>query len=265
MGGARIGLFIRGIRFRLGALVFLLVAAVVAILGATIGPIYLGSAQNSVLIGGLRSAPVSRTGLQVGSTGALDRAKLVAAEHQAPRLNGRPLFSHPLLTAFVPSVVTPGPHLAGAVLESSFFERTDICAHLQLTSGHCPTTDRQLLLSARTANYLHVAVGSTIKVTPGLIAAGVPGAGASSDFRVVGTYATPDTQTNYWWGSNYFAFGSGSGSTVQLDPLVVAPGFFGGKATFGLTSSNNFNTYLGVDRILQMPLRPPVVNQARTT
>jgi len=77
---------------------------------------------------------------------------------------------------------------------------------------------------------------------------------------VVGTYAVPDTQTSYWWGSNYFAFGSGSGSTVQLDPLVVAPGFFGGKATIGLASSNNFNTYLGVDRILQMPLRPAVVN-----
>lgn len=265
MGWTRVGLFVRGIRFRLGALVFLLVAAVVAVLGATIGPIYLGSAQNSVLIGGLRTAPVSRTGLQVGSTGALTLAKLMAAQHQAPRLDGHPLFSNPLLTAYVPGVVTPGPRLAGTVLESSFFERTDICAHLQLIDGHCPSSDRQLLLSARTASYLGVKVGSTIKVTPGLIAAGVPGAGASGSYVVVGTYAIPDTLTNYWWGSNYFAFGSGSGSTVSLDPLVVAPGFFGGRANFGLTDnnnsgSNNFNSYLGVDRILQMPLRPRVVN-----
>ncbi|WP_298335676.1 FtsX-like permease family protein [Ferrimicrobium sp.] len=260
MGWTRFGLFVRGIRFRLGALVFLLVAAVVAILGATIGPIYLGSAQNSVLIGGLRAAPVSKTGLQVTSTGALDRAKLLAAITQAPRLDGRPLFAHPLLTALVPAAITPGPQLRGAAIVSSFFERTALCAHLQLDSGHCPLNDHQLLLSARSAQYLHVKTGSTVKVAAGLIPAGVPGAGTSERYLVVGTYAIPDTNTNYWWGDNYFAFGSGSGSTVNLDPLIVAPGFFGGAAQFGVVRSSNFNSYLGVDRLLQMPLNPAVVN-----
>ncbi|WP_298212544.1 FtsX-like permease family protein [Ferrimicrobium sp.] len=260
MGWTRFGLFFRGVRFRLGALVFLLIAAVVAILGATVGPIYLGSAQNSVLIGGLRDAPISKTGLQVSSTGALNRAKLLAAITRAPRIDGRPLFSHPLLTALVPAAVTPGPKLRGASIESSFFERTAVCDHLQLDSGHCPVTDHQLLLSARSAQYLGVKVGSTLKVASGLIPAGVPGAGTAEHYVVVGTYAIPDINTNYWWGDDYFSFGSGSGSTVNLDPLIVAPGFFGGAAQFGLTHANNFDSYLGVDRLLQMPLDPAVVN-----
>jgi len=262
MTSGRVGLFVRGLRFRLGALVFLLVAAIVAILGATVGPIYLGSAQNSVLIGGLRDAPISKTGLQVSSSGALSRAKLLAAERAVPRLDGQPLFHQGLLTALLPVSVSPPPSLGNAVLASSFFERSDVCAHLQLSKGRCPSTNTQVLLSTRTAHYLGLNVGSHINATAGLIAAGVPGAGATATYTVVGTYEIPDISTNYWWGNDYFAFGSGSGSVVTLDPIIVAPGFFGGKASFGITTGDSQSgnvSYFGVDRLLQMPLDASVV------
>ncbi|WP_298341692.1 FtsX-like permease family protein [Ferrimicrobium sp.] len=255
----RIRLFLRGLRFRLGALTFLLIAAVVTIFGATVGPMYLGSAQDSVLIGELRSASVIKTGLKVLSVQAFAKAQLVAAEQRAPILDGRALFNNPIYSAEVPAMVTPPESLRGTLLASAFLERSDSCAHLKLDAGHCPTTRSEVLLSQRTAEYLGVKVGSVLTAAPGLRAPGSPGAAASARYRIVGIYAIPDIASRYWWHEEYFTFGS-SFYPVSLDPMIVMPGFFGGKATFDATTNVSTSSYEGVDRELQMSLRPTVIN-----
>ncbi len=246
-------------RFRLGALIFLLVAAVVTIFGATVGPMYLGSAQDSVLIGELRSASVIKTGLKVVSVQAFAKAKLVAAERRAPTLDGQALFDNPIYSAEVPAMLTPPQSLRGTLLTSAFLERSDSCAHLKLDAGHCPTTRSEVLLSERTAAYLGVKVGSVLTAAPGLRPPGAPGAAASARYRIVGIYAIPDISTHYWWNEEYFTFGS-SFYPVSLDPMIVIPGFFGGKATFDATTNASTSSYEGVDRELQMSLRPAIIN-----
>ena len=255
----KIGLFLRGLRFRLGALIFLLVAAVVAIAGATVGPIYLGSAQDSVLVGSLRFAPEVKAGLKVVSVQALAKSRLIAARDQLPALDGRALFGNPIYTAQVPAMVAATPAVKGELLVTTLLERSDVCAHLKLDAGRCPTSRDQVLVSQRTATYLGVKVGAVLTVTAGLIARGLPGAGASASYHVVGTYAIPDISTRYWWDEEFFTFGA-TISPVTLDPMFVAPGFFGGKAAFGATTVGGLSSYEGVDRELQMSLRPEVVN-----
>jgi len=255
----KIALFLRGLRFRIGALIFVLVAAVVAIAGATIGPIYLGSAQNSVLVGGLRYAPEVKSGLKVVSIQAFAKSRLIAARDQAPTLDGRALFGDPIYTAEVPATVAATPAVKGELLASTLLERSDVCDHLKLDAGRCPTSRDQILISQRTAQYLGVKVGALLTVTAGLIARGLPGAGVSAKYRIVGTYAIPDISDRYWWDEEFFIFGT-TINPVTLDPMFVEPGFFGGKASFGATTVSGLSSYEGVDRFLQMSLRPQVIN-----
>ena len=167
MGGWAVAL--RGIRYRPGRSLMVLLLATIAIAAAVLAPAYSRAAQQSVLTDRLAQAPADATGLQlrsdpVGGTPAVwdstADADLMARQLLAhhPTLAGR--LERPVAGSDVDSVLSPG---ADQVLARLTY-RDDVCDHLTFTTGRCATQAGTVMLSARSAAEDHIGVGQ--KITP---------------------------------------------------------------------------------------------------
>jgi len=266
---SRFGLFLRGLRHRSGAVVFLLLAQLLAVLGATLGPIYLGSSENSALVAGLRRAPISLTGVTVFSQGGATARQLASGIGDLGPLRRRHLLAPPILSAYESMSVLPPKGEAKTLglepIQSLVVERTDACSHLRLLSGHCPRARDEVLLSARSAR----AIGAH----PGTLLTLAPSAQAASSavvtylhlktlrVKVSGLYALPSPQDSYWWGETFSDYGTTSSGVLHLDGFFVAPGFFHGAASLGGGSANIVGDSAPVSRLAQFALERGVVTR----
>lgn len=177
------------------------------------GPIYLHSADQAILDQALASAPPGDTGLTLEPASATaTAARLVGRAAAAPRPpGGRRWFGSPLVTEDVGLSTESGGQAYGASLVS----RTGVCAHVAVT-GRCPRSPGDVLLSARTARELGVGIGQTIVVS-------VARADGPTALRVVGLYQPAGAADPYWWGADYFAFGTGPPMKPLLDGIFTVP------------------------------------------
>lgn len=226
-----IGLFLRGLGWRLGTTVVLLVTATLAVAIAVIAPAFLGSAKDALVQDALRAATPQQSGLIIDAPAGLRRSALFATLARQPRLDGRALFANPIATADL-SISLPPLKAAGhsaappMSIEGQLLERTDVCAHVIMLHGSCPTPGSPAIaVSERDATLLHLTIGSRVRFAAGMIAPGVLGAAPTVTTAVVGIYAPPEVLGPYWWGTQYFDFGA-AGSVIQLDPFLVATGYF---------------------------------------
>ncbi len=209
---------LRGIRFRAGRSLLVLLIATVSTAAAVFATGYLRAAQQSVLTDGLRSAPAYATDLVVGADGkdadngpSIDTAHLAINQALAarPALAGH--LGHPVAAADTDTLLTGSRGAAMARLAY----REGVCGHLRL-EGDCATSDNQVMVSARSAKQTHIGIGDRITATFDVAgrSAAPPGA-RTATLTVVGLYTVIDATDPYWGANAYFANGP--------DPTGIVP------------------------------------------
>jgi putative ABC transport system permease protein len=206
----RVRILYAGIRARRGTAAMLFVVAVVAVAAAAIGPMFLHSADTSVLTSTADAAPLGQSDLTViANGGATTMTKVRAASKTAEHL------ADGLLSPALISVDT-GSHFVvkGQPYESDVVSRTGLCTHLRFVKGSCPRAKNDVALSKRSAALAGLGLGSHLQLSD-------PRTTSSLEVTVGGIYLPPSSvNDNYWKNDNYFDYGSGSASNIILDPMV---------------------------------------------
>ncbi len=183
-------LALRAIRWRAASSATVFVVAVVAILAATIGPIYLHAIDETVLTRHLRDASVFQRDVLVSrdtESGFRDvdwdaQVRSLAAEVARDHLFARPVSEEQV------DVVYGGAEQ----LTSDIASIDDLCVHLRIVRGRCLSGNStgETLVSANTAAAEHLTVGGTL--------ATLTKTGVAIRLRVVGVYRPVAPGGSFW-------------------------------------------------------------------
>jgi hypothetical protein len=210
----RVRILLAAIKARRGAAAILFVVAVIAIAAAAIGPMFLQSADTSVLTSTAHAARAGQTDVLFNSNGGDSQmSKLSAAAKSAELLAGG-LLAAPIVT------VDDSGHFAAQnqAFQADIMARSDICAHVRIVLGACPTHVSDVAISQRSAAAAGVGIGTHLEITE-------PHSSDTTDVKITGIYRQPSKlNDSYWKDNNYFVFGSGTPSNIILDPLVASFG-----------------------------------------
>ncbi len=207
----RLSLLFAGLSWRAGASIAMLAVAVVGVAVGAFGPIYLHSADQAILNTTLATAAPGDTGLTLEPNRVNGAPDLSAAVSRVPSSGGgRKWFGAPIVTADAGINLVSG----GSSFIASLISRTGVCSHVAVVVGRCPTGRSEVMMSARSAHEAGLRVGSHFEVT-------ISGSRASSSLIVVGLYRPGDASAPYWWGTNYFAYGTGSAQRPLLDDVFA--------------------------------------------
>jgi hypothetical protein len=183
---------------------------VFAVAAGAFGPIYLNSADQSILNTVLRAAPPGNTGLTFeASTGAGSPPRLLAAAAGIPQR--RKWWGNTLSTDLAGVTLMGGNQPYAASLMS----RTDVCAHLTMVSGHCADRVGAVVISTRTAQELGVKLGQSLT-------ASFVRSPRTVTLRIIGLYRARSGVAPFWWGANPFAFGTGPPARPSLDAIFAS-------------------------------------------
>jgi putative ABC transport system permease protein len=207
----RARILLAAFKARRAAAAVMFVVAVLAIAAAAIGPMFLKSADTSVLTSAVNAAPPGQTDLTFFSNGgAPQMSKLSSAARAADGQSGG-LLSPSLFTADVGShFVFKGQQYAADILA-----RSSICAHLTFLEGSCPHGVNEVAISERSAAASDLGVGARLRIS-------VSHTSTTIGMTVTAIYRSPSTvDDSYWKDENYFDYGTGGPPVVELDPLVA--------------------------------------------
>ncbi len=214
---------LRGIRYRSGRSLLVLLLAAVATAATVLAPAYSRAAQQSVLSDGLRAAPSNATSLQVradpaaGETPALEsttEAKLELDQLLKGRRLGD-LLAAPVAAADTETVVAAQP---GTSVVARLAYRDNACQHLTMVSGQCANVDGQVVMSQRSAKEYSIGVGQTLSIR----GRGADASGTRT-VTVTGTYQPSNASDPYWGRGGYFAAGppDDDSGLPRVDALFV--------------------------------------------
>lgn len=208
----RTRIFLGAIKSRRAAAAVLFTVAVLAIAAAAIGPMFMQSADTSVLTSTASAAIPGQSDITVISNGgAAQLSKLATAVRASDRLSNG-LLSRTIYSVDVGSFF----NVKGQGFGADVFARTDICEHLKILHGACPTQLNDVAMSERSAVAAHLHVGSHVRI-------GAAHSTTTIDLTITAIYQPPTTVVNNYWKDNYyFVFGTGTGPTAQLDPFVAS-------------------------------------------
>lgn len=195
-----LGLAVRGLWWRKGVSIAVLVVATTTVLAAAIGPLYARAGSESILQDTLREATTRDVGVEIyqtanGGSTSLDR--LDTAIDGASKLVGYAKSIHSL-------------QITGVVLDrrgnpdaqSQVAYREGQCDHLVFTAGRCPQRANEIAVSARSLPEHAWPLGTVLSVRR---------LGAYNDpdthltgLRVVGLYRPKDPNEEFWFNQNYF-------------------------------------------------------------
>jgi len=221
-------LLARALRWRAGAAAALLVVATVAVVAAAAGPLYLDTANDSVLHSVLLSNSVASNGITVipqyspttpGSF--VERAQLALG---AARRYGIYRWYQPGKTVLDAGVAVTAR--SGIAYASDLISDPGQCGALHFLAGRCPTATDQVAMTTRSLAALGAQLGSVVRVAP------VHG-GASVPVRVVGVVALGNPKAPFWFGgeTGYFDFGPAIGCSITQSCLPHLDAFFTPAAT----------------------------------
>lgn len=181
----------------------LLGVAVVAVVAAAAGPVYLRAADQSIVETTMSGASVLATGLTIrpaasgyAAAGVLRRAA-TAPPGGAGQSPGD-LFHSPIETIDVTGAFF-SPY-SGRPDGLDLIYRSGECAHLQFVAGHCPSGRREIALSTRSAKQIRSQVGHAVTLL-------TPTGRRSAVLTLAGVFKPGNPSAPYWWGSNFFPFG----------------------------------------------------------
>lgn len=206
----RWGLLVAGVRWRAWSTLSMLALAVVAVALSAFGPLYLQSADQSILNGTLDGAATANIGLTLYSSGTtVSPGSLASAAAHVPRPTGGGAWFGPGL-----ATSSAGVNLSanGQAYSATLVARTGMCHHVVIVAGECPQGGAAAMISTRSVHELGVAVGQDLSVSFGRTTPRVR-------LTVVGLYAAGSAAAAYWWGDNYFPFGSGTPQMPMIDDL----------------------------------------------
>lgn len=213
------GLFVRGLRWRVGPTVAVLAVSVVAMAGAALGPLYAHSAQESLLRDGLAQAPPITTGMLTrgaipGQTGfSVQQLLDTVVERSAdPRID-------PWYGPGTASLTVEGglPTVAGRSLgEAQVGWHLGQCSGVVIVSGSCPDSAGEAMVSARTADAAGFRIGDVMRLNVG----SDPDA---DQVTIVGTYDAATADPAAWGVGNPDQFRAApiEGARDTFDEIVV--------------------------------------------
>lgn len=237
-----LGQAVRAIRYRTGASLAIFIVGIMAIAVASIGPLYARAGNESILRDALSFAPAQATGLHVQTL-------------QPPA--ARPLESfHDLVRQHQPYgydagtevIYANGTAKSDVVNSETVFVKTvyrqDVCAHMVIDKGRCPTKVNELLVATRTAKTVGWDVGARIRTARfgNTVFLQQRDVGISElHSTVVGTYHPKDPSESYWFGEDYFNPHENFGEDPNtIDAVFTVP------ATFEQLSASIF-AWHGID------------------
>lgn len=218
LGRIRLGLLLNALRWRAGSSVVFFAIALLAVAAATGGPVYLAAADQSVLEHVVVPPAPEATGLvgteqpgQAMTQAAFRRTFAVLARSPS----GRRFFERPIFTELAAGEVLTRPGTRAKVIAiADVVARSSACQHLVFVAGTCPTAPDAIALSARSAAFLQLALGHSVRLSV---------AGTRGRYRIVGLYRPGSVSDPYWWGTNYFEFGFALHPPPRIDSIFVDP------------------------------------------
>ncbi|MGC2207264.1 MAG: FtsX-like permease family protein [Candidatus Dormiibacterota bacterium] len=199
-------LLLRAIWWRTAANTALLAVATLAIGAAAAGPLYLGTADDTVLHATLQAAGSGPDAITAGSPG-----ESYTGENQAQA--ALRLESHyPVHRLYGSGVLTVDVGVLGG--HGDLVARPGVCQHLNLIAGHCATKRGQVEATAYAANAVHARLGKLFQL---------PGASPPDTFLLVGLIGPDNYNAPYWMGDDFFSQGGGEIGTF-FTPLSTVTG-----------------------------------------
>jgi hypothetical protein len=213
-------LSLRGLRWRAGSSLAVLVVAIVAMGGAALGPLYARSASESLVRDGLATEPPVTTAVQsrgnvAGQTTYTPNqvADAVVKRANDPRLD---LFYGPPTLAL--TVLQGNPRVGERLLGQAQVGWHDgQCGGITVTSGRCPSAASEAMVSQRTARDTNLPLGSAMRL-------GITSDPAADRVTVVGVYDAATAEPRVWGLDRPSKFqpagGNGDGPDT-LDEILV--------------------------------------------
>jgi hypothetical protein len=219
---------LRGIRYRPGRSLIVVLLATVAVAAAVIAPAYSRAAQQSVLTDLLSDLPRAQAGLIASTKTGPDDAEATIKSTEAavnamlahqPQLAGR--LARPVGSANMPVAV----QAPGDPVQAQMAYREGVCAHLTFTDGACPAIVGDVAISVRSAEKLGKQVGDTVLLKPaqGAVPRGTdPRKAPAQTYTITGVYQPVNTREDYWGNTYYFNFAPAAGDfPAQVDAVFV--------------------------------------------
>lgn len=228
----RLSLLVAGLRWRWRSSLAMFVVALLGTGIAAFGPIYLAGENQTTLTEALRSAIPANVGVTLQPVTAANGEGLARVAKAFKGSDIGSFYGTVIRTEL--ASLNASSHRQGYV--STIASRTGVCGHLHFVSGRCPSSPGTIAVSDRSARLLDWKVGTSATVTVG--------DGGVATFVVSGLYAAGSAATPYWWGQNYFGYGTGSASQPRLDDV------FAGAQTIAAVHGAHVATFD------QLPLRP---------
>ncbi len=237
----RLGLLWRGLRWRLGTSALVLLVATLAVLSATAGPLYLGTADGTVLHSTLVGVGASQTAITALATVESQRSAGMATlglELERSSAMMRHYFEPGTYTEDVGIRVGVDQSLADLIY------RPGVCSHLHFVKGHCAQGSRQVVITEDDASFLHLGLGgAVVPEVPKSHAVGrnrhapgqtfVPLEPSGQSLRVVGIVREGNPDAAYWLGDNYFGF-QPNATPPQLDAMWTTKGAVAGQYSISM-------------------------------
>jgi putative ABC transport system permease protein len=204
----------RSLRWRLGSSLIMLTVATLGIAAASFGPIFLRGGDESVLQATLRAADPSNVGLSLLAVN--DRVSPAQLRHAAQSVPAGPAGQGAYGSMIVTADASIETVAVGSTetFRSDLIARTGMCRQLTLTTGSCPRGAREVALSDRSAQSLHLHVGDHAVLE-------VPSNHDTVTLTVTALFRPGNPQAPEWWGQNYFGYGEGSSNELRLDDFVT--------------------------------------------
>ncbi|MFD0560174.1 FtsX-like permease family protein [Stackebrandtia endophytica] len=206
----------RGIRYRPGRSVVVLLLAMAATAAAVLTPAYGYAAEQSLLTDELNSQNERATQLQLFAVrnSDVDYTEVPAQIGEAvDTLPAMQVYTDPVEFIRVTTHTTGGYYDARALLAY----RQDVCDHLVMVDGDCQAGPGEVLLSKRSAEAERFEVGDSIGIKS------VQGINvAHTEHEIVGIYEPADAGDQEYWGrSGYFSHGPDPDGVEFLDAMFV--------------------------------------------
>jgi hypothetical protein len=141
---------LRGLTYRAGTSVSILLTAVVAVAAVTVGPAYYAAAQSSILQDTVGQAAVNGRGFELNQAGPVNAIAGLTGEGHS--LLARYLGGHAVAARMFAPPVTAAETTVQADSETvPLVYRSGVCGHLHFTAGHCPVGRGQVAVSTSLA------------------------------------------------------------------------------------------------------------------
>jgi ABC-type antimicrobial peptide transport system permease subunit len=212
---------LRGIGFRAGRSLLVLLIATIATASAVATAGYIRASQASVLADALKYGPGYQTDVVMTTTGSngnmasFQDAQLQISQERGNRPLLRQILGTPIYAEDSEMYIGSDDSHAGL---GWFAYRGGVCAHLTIT-GNCASAPGQVMVSTRSAARFGWKVGDTIYINGEVNVISPPGSrdAVRQHAEVIsGLYTPTNLDDPYWAGNAYFSDGPDSKSPTQI-------------------------------------------------